>query len=126
MASFPTVHVGAMRVNIAWVQLLLCMLLWATTPDALIAQLNLRVELFRPEENPNNITLSCRVSGNPMNGADFWVNSTGNDLTHILSNYTKIMGRIEFFLDPTIEGTYYCGNISAGIRSTNNFTLMGV
>lgn len=112
-----------MRTDIVAAQLLLWMLLVVTTTDALTIHPDYRVELFRPARN--NITLSCRVNAVPIHKLDFWVNSTENDLTLILSNYSKSMDEISFLMYPAIEGMYYCGNISAGIMSSNNFTLTG-
>ena len=105
---------------------LCAVLLWTAGPGALSVTHNIRVELTRSTEDLNNITLVCRNNSVALEAADFWVNSTDLPLTSILSNYSKEMAKIQFFLHPDIEGSYYCGNISTELVSTNNWTLVGM
>ena len=104
----------------------LCAVLLWTAGLGLSVTYNIRVELWRSHEDLNNITLICRSNFMPLESADFWVNSTDQPLTSILSNYTKRRGTIQFLLHPDIEGSYYCGNISAELVSSNNWTLVGM
>ena len=105
---------------------LYAILIWTTRLCALSVSHNIRVELSRSQESLNNITLVYRINFVPLQTADFWVNSTDQPLTSILSNYTKRMGMIQFFLHPDIEGSYSCGNISTELISSNNWTLAGM
>ena len=105
---------------------LCAVLLWTVGPGVLSVAYNIRVELSRSPEDLNNITLICRNNSVALEAADFWVNSTDLPLTSILSNYSKEMAKIQFFLHPGIEGAYYCGNISTELVSSNNWTLVGM
>ena len=105
---------------------LYALLLWTAGLGVLSVTHNIRVELLRSPEDLNDITLICRNNSVTLEAADFWVNSTDQPLTSILSNYSRGMAQIQFLLHPDIEGSYYCGIISAELVSSNNWTLVGM
>ena len=87
----------------------------------------------RHQNQPNNITLSCRNATLDLTSADFWLlqNTAGSipqDLTtiNITYMYSTDKAVISFTLRPEIEGYFFCGNIAAMEKSSNNLTLLGM
>ena len=88
------------------------------------------------ERLQNHVTLTCRNGSTVLDrrSADFWVirgsqDSVPEDLQSIGVPYhypRPNKAQINFTMTPDIEGHFFCGNISAMIRSANNLTLIGM
>ena len=109
---------------------------WAVGLGPTVAMIVPRIDVNRLDTCLNSITLLCRTTDEknntvPFPNAEFWVDSPDKPLTSLLdlSDYqyrlTATITKIEFVMHPTIEGTYYCGNISGEIQSENNIILTG-
>lgn len=105
------------------VQAFLLLLHWVS---AISATLRLT---FTREYQSNDITLICRdQSYLAVENADFWVNSTNQQLTFRLppmSYSIPTTGQFSFTITPELEGDYYCGRVNDTQFVSSGLTLVG-
>ncbi len=104
------------------VRILLLLVLWVAATTAI--QLD-----FERTTGSNEITLRCRDRFfDRISSARFWVNSTDQQLTELLSSseYTiPTVGRFRFTITPELEGDYFCGPPGDPDTSSQGIRLIG-